>query len=432
MSARIVITTFGSSGDVHPYIGLSLALKARGHSPTLATSEYYRAKIERAGIAFQPVRPIFDPTDPNVVAPIMDPVRGGEFLICDIAMPSLRESYTDLRAIAKDADLLVTHPLTFAGRIVAEELGIPWVSSVLAPMSFFSAHDMPVFAAAPHVHAARHLGLAATRSIIRMAKLASRHWADPVRALRAELGLPSAPDPIFEGQHSPHAVLALFSRVLADPQPDWPPHTHITGSVFYDGVTSPSALPRQLEQFLAQGSPPIVFTLGTSAVGAAGRFYEQSAAAAQQLGARAVLLVGHDARNRPSAPLPDSMLVCDYAPYSVIFPRAAAIVHQGGVGTTAQALRAGKPMIVVPYAHDQPDNAFRVERLGVARVLYPKSYRTARVVETLSQILADSGIAATAAAVADRVRAEDGPAAASAQIESVLRHAPRVDSRARP
>ena len=420
MSARIVITTFGSSGDVNPYIGLSLALKQRGHGPIIATSEYYRTPIERAGIEFRAVRPVFDPTDPGVVAAIMDPVRGGEYLVCDIAMANVRDSFADLRDAATGADLLLTHPLTFAGRLVAETLGLRWLSSVLAPMSFFSAHDLPVFAAAPQVHAARHLGLGASRSLIRMAKLAARHWADPARALRAELGLPEAPDPIFEGQHAPRGVLALFTRVLAEPQPDWPANTHITGSVFHDGAGSSSDLPRALAQFLEGGPPPIVFTLGTSAVGAAGRFYEQSAAAARQLGRRAVLLVGHDPRNRLPDPVPEDICVCDYAPYSTLFPRAAAVVHQGGIGTTAQVLRAGKPMLVVPYAHDQPDNAFRVERLGVARVLYPKHYRSARVVDALGSLLSDRAVAETSARVAASVRSEDGPATAIALIEAEL------------
>jgi UDP:flavonoid glycosyltransferase YjiC (YdhE family) len=287
-------------------------------------------------------------------------------------------------------------------------------------MSFFSAHDLPVFAGAPQVHAARHLGLSARRSIIHMAKLASRHWADPVRALRTDLGLPPAPDPIIEGQHSPQGVLALFSRVLADPQPDWPAHTHITGSVFYDGPTTAIDLPRALDRFLENGPAPIVFTLGTSAVGAAGRFFEQSALAARQLGTRAVLLVGKDPRNQPTAPLPDGIFVSDYAPYSAIFPRAAAIVHHGGVGTTAQALRAGKPMLIVPHAHDQPDNAFRVEKLGVARVLYPKLYKATRIVDALTALLGNPAFSDAAAAVGARVREEDGAATASAHIQAVL------------
>jgi UDP:flavonoid glycosyltransferase YjiC (YdhE family) len=424
MTARIVITTFGSSGDVHPYIGLSRALQSRGHAPVIATSEYYREAVERAGVEFAPVRPDFDPTDPSVVAAIMDPVRGGEYLICDIAMPALRESHEDLRALARSADLLITHPLTFAGRITADELRLRWLSSVLAPMSFFSAHDLPLFTAAPQVHAARHLGLAASRSVIRMAKLASRHWGDPVRALRKQLGLPDAPDPIFEGQHSPLGVLALFSRVLAEPQPDWPHNTHITGNLFYDGAVDGTTLPRTLERFLAAGPPPIVFTLGTSAVGAAGRFYEESARAAQLMGVRAVLLVGRDPRNRPVEPPSDDINICEYAPYSGLFPRAAAIVHQGGIGTTAQALRAGKPMVVVPHAHDQGDNAFRVERLGVARTIYPKQYRAARVAETLAALLADGSLAHVAAEIGAVVRAEDGATAACDRIESVLRAPP--------
>ena len=419
MRARIVLTTFGSSGDIHPYLGLAVGLAARGHTPVLATSEYYRRTVEGAGIEFRAVRPDIDPNDAAMVAKVMDPVRGSEFIVRELAMRHLRDSYHDLRVAADGADAIVTHPLTFAGRIVAEQQGAVWISSVLAPMSFFSAHDLPVFAPAPGVHAARHLGVGASRSLIRMAKLAAGHWADPVHALRAELGLPRADDPVFEGQHSPDLVLAMFSRVLAAPQPDWPPNSCITGSVFYDGGagTAPSG---ELAEVLDGGAAPLVFTLGTSAVGAAGRFYEESAAAARELGMRAVLLVGRDPRNRVGLPSSGDILMCEYAPYSMLFPRAAAVVHQGGIGTTTQALRAGKPTIVVPYSHDQPDNAFRVESLGVSRTLYPRKYQRSRVATMLRELLDDPAIAANALSVADRVRAEDGVGVACTEIERVL------------
>ena len=419
MRSRIVLTTLGSSGDIHPYLGLALGLAERGHEPIIATSEYYRGKIEGAGIPFHAVRPALEPGDGALVAKIMDPVRGSEFIVREIAMAHLRESYEDLTAAARGAHAVVTHPLTFAGRIVAEVNRLAWISSVLAPMSFFSAHDLPVFAAAPAAHAARHLGLAATRSMIRMAKIAARHWGDPVRALRAELGLPPADDPVFEGQHSPALVLAMFSSVLATPQPDWPASTRITGNIFFDGAPT-TEIDAELARFLDSGAPPLVFTLGTSAVGAAGRFYEESAAAARQVGMRAVLLVGDDPRNRPAGAASDDILVRPYAPYSTLFPRAAAIVHQGGIGTTAQALRAGKPTLIVPYAHDQPDNAFRVESLGVSRTLYPKQYRAARVAPLLRALLDDPTVARNAQAVAERVRAEDGVGVACAEIEKVL------------
>jgi rhamnosyltransferase subunit B len=419
MGARIVITTFGSYGDVNPYVGLALGLRRRGHAPVIATSEFFRPTVQGAGIPFRPVRPDLDPTDRVLIARIMDPVRGSEFIVRDLLMASVRYSHADLRGATCDADLIVTHPVTFAGPLIAEERRLPWVSTVLAPMSFFSAHDVPVFAAAPALHASARLGPAAGHLLVRFAKLAARGWGRPVRELREDLGLSDRGDPVFEGQHSPDLVLALFSRVLAEPQPDWPPHARITGHVFHDGSGAVASMPEGLDAFLDDGPPPVVFTLGTSAVGAPGRFYEESVEAARRLGVRAVLLVG-DPVNRPGVQLPAGVGVWDRAPYSALFPRAAAVVHQGGIGTTAQALRAGRPMLVVPFAHDQPDNAARVERLGVARVLYPKHYTAERAAAALRVLLDDPAPGLAAEAVGARIRAEDGVSAACEAIEAYL------------
>jgi UDP:flavonoid glycosyltransferase YjiC (YdhE family) len=209
----------------------------------------------------------------------------------------------------------------------------------------------------------------------------------------------------------------LFSRVLAEPQPDWPPHVQTTGFVFYNG---PDALDPALEDFLATGPAPVVFTLGTSAVGAAGTFYQESAAAAAHLGVRAVLLTGGFAQNRPPEPLPPGVLLADKAPHQLLFPRASAIVHQGGIGTTAQALRSGRPMLVVPHGHDQPDNAFRVGNLGVARSIIPRRYRAARVARELDALLHEPRYRQQAAAMAAAVRAEGGASAAAAALEPLL------------
>jgi UDP:flavonoid glycosyltransferase YjiC (YdhE family) len=418
MTARIVLATFGSLGDVNPYIGLALGLQARGHEPVVATSEYYRTAVEGAGVEFHPVRPDFDPTDREVVGRIMDPARGSEFILRDLVIPRIRESHADVRVATRGAGMIVTHPIAFAGQLVAEERRLPWISTVLAPMSFFSVHDVPVFPAAPRLRAAPRIGAAAGALLVRFAKLATRGWTRPIGQLRDDLGLPVAPNPIFEGQHSPELVLALFSAVLADPQPDWPAHTWITGHVFYDGAGGDARLPPELAAFLDAGPPPVVFTLGTSAVGAPGRFYEQSVPAARRLGVRAVILVGADPRNRPAEPLPADVMVCAHAPYSALFPRAAAVVHQGGIGTVAQTLRAGRPMLVVPHAHDQPDNAARVERLGVARTLYPRHYTAERAAAELRALLDDSEVRRRGAVIAARVRSEDGVTAACDAIET--------------
>ena len=179
-------------------------------------------------------------------------------------------------------------------------------------------------------------------------------------------------------------------------------------------------MPPGLAEFLDAGPPPIVFTLGSSAVLTAGRFYEESAEAARRLGRRAVLLIGRDPRNLPRGKLPDGVGAFEYAAHSALFPRAAAIVHHGGAGTTAQAMRAGKPMVVVPFAHDQPDHAARIVRRGLGVALARKRYEAASAQRALSQVLDDRAMAERAEAVGARVRAEHGARIAADALEAVL------------
>jgi UDP:flavonoid glycosyltransferase YjiC (YdhE family) len=252
-------------------------------------------------------------------------------------------------------------------------------------------------------------------------KWLSRPMTAPLRRFRAELGLPpSADDPLFEGQYSPALNLALFSKVLAAPQPDWPGNTVVTGFPFFDRGEQGEGMGDDLRQFLDAGPPPVVFTLGSSGVYTAGDFYRESAAAAGRLGVRAVLLIGTDERNRPDRTLPENIFVAEYAPYSELFPRAAAVVHQGGVGTTGQGLRAGVPMLVVPFSHDQPDNADRVCQLGVARTVPRRRYSATRAAFELRRLLGDRRYAERAATVGKVVRAEDGVGAACEAIEARL------------
>jgi UDP:flavonoid glycosyltransferase YjiC (YdhE family) len=193
----------------------------------------------------------------------------------------------------------------------------------------------------------------------------------------------------------------------------------LTGYPFYDHDGEPG-LSEALVRFLDAGSPPLVFTLGTSGVLDPGRFYLESALAARRLGRRAVLLVGRIPGSQRIESLPEGVACFDYAPFSALFPRAAAVIHQGGIGTTGQALRAGVPQLVMPLAHDQPDNADRVRRLGVARVLPRSGYTADRAAAALRLLLDDPRYAATAARIARSVQAEDGAAVACLALEKLL------------
>jgi rhamnosyltransferase subunit B len=413
--ARIVLTTFGSLGDIHPYLALGIGLRARGHRVALATHEYYRAKIATEGIEFFPVRPDATPDDRELIALAMDLKKGPERVLRDIVLPVLRESYEDLLAASRGAGLLVGHPLAFAVPLVAGVLGLPWASAVLSPIGFFSAWDPPVLPPYPWLARLRVLGPRVNRWIMDFGRRSVLPWTEPVRRLREELGLPLGENPIFEGQHSPSLVLALFSSLLGKRQPDWPPQTVAAGHLFYDRHGGPAALPAEVEDFLAAGEPPLVFTLGSAAVLNPGSFFAESAAAAQSLGRRAIL-VGEESQEG----LPESILAVQYVAYSQLFPRAAAIVHQGGIGTVGQALVAGRPMLVVPFSHDQPDNAARLVRLGVARTLGRNRYRASAAAVELRQLLSDPCYAERAAQAGEHVRRETGLETACTAIEQLL------------
>jgi len=418
---RIVLSNIGTYGDINPLIAIALELKRRGHTPVMALPNVYRPKIEPLGLAFHALRPDIDPKNSKLVEMVYDVKKGTETGLREFLYPVLRETYDDLLEAAtkpERADLLLLGELNYAGPMVAEVTGIKWASYVLAPFSFFSAYDPPVLPPYPKLaRADKAPGMG--RAMRRLARFVTRKWPEPVYALRRELGLPKGKNPIFDAKHSPDLVLALFSRVLGTEQKDWPEQTLITGFCFYDSDAGNAALPENLEEFLAAGDAPVVFTLGSAAVLAAGDFYEQSARAAKKLGVRAVLLIGDDERNRPQETLPDSICVAKYAPYSALFPRARLVVHQGGVGTTAQCLRAGRPMLIMPYSHDQPDNARRMRRMGVARVIQRSGYKPWRVARKVRAMLAEPEFEARARAAAEEVAREDGVRAACEALEKL-------------
>jgi UDP:flavonoid glycosyltransferase YjiC (YdhE family) len=383
----------------------------------------YEPKILPLGLEFHAVRPDIDPSNSLLVEMVYDVKKGTETGLRQFLFPALRQTYDDLLDAAtkpERADLMLLGELNYAGPIVAEVTGIPWASYVLAPLSFFSAFDPPVLPMYPRLARADKAVPGLGRGIKRLARFVSRKWPQPIYDLRSELGLPKGENPLFDAKHSPSLVLAMFSSVLGQAQKDWPANTLITGFCFYDSDAGNAALPENLEKFLASGPAPVVFTLGSAAVLAAGRFYEFSARAAVKLGIRAVLLIGADQRNRPPQQLPDSICVAEYAPYSALFSRAALVVHQGGVGTTAQCLRAGKPMLIMPYSHDQPDNGRRMMRLKVASVLRKVNYTPIRVMKRLRKMLDEHRLARRAQAVAARLSHEDGVRTACDALEALL------------
>jgi rhamnosyltransferase subunit B len=417
-SKKIVLATLGSLGDLHPCLALALELKSRGHAVRIISTEYYRTKVDGAGVEFCPMRPNWDPTDSELIRQCEDLRTGPEILFRKLILPHLRDTYDDLLSAARDADLMLAGELVYAAPLVSERLGLRWASLILSPCSFFSAHDPSVLVNVPsfiHLHEA---GWLLNRITLDISRMGTRHWWNPVRRLRFEEGLRRKCDPLFKDKFSPDLVLALFSQWLAQPQPDWPTQTLQPGFVYHDGGRSDGHSCSALKGFLESGSgdSPLVFTLGSTAVHHPGDFYQASIDATTGLSTRAVL-IGATSEIELLTP---KILSLPYVPYSEIFPYASVIVHQGGSGTTAQALRAGRPMLFVPFGWDQPDNGARVARRGAGLCVPRNRYSTASALQALRRLMECKPFAVSASAAASHVQSEHGLTLAVDAIEKLL------------
>jgi rhamnosyltransferase subunit B len=422
---KIVFAVFGSLGDMHPMNALGIELKKRGHEVVFATMEFYREKIETLGFEFRPMRPHLSPDNPELARQLMDAKKGSEILLRELILPNLRAMYDDLLEAVRDADLMISTEVVFAALSVAEKTGVKWMTTTLAPGTFLSAYDPFVPPTALWLRHFRFLGSTFHGAMFKLVRRMIDSWFEPYRAFRRELGLGENGNPLFEGK-SELLNLAMFSKVLGKPQPDWAKSTLQTGFCFYDGETEYGSISEELQKFLDAGEPPIIFTLGSAAVMDARDFFEESARAARILGRRAVLLYGifneppKTVESRESR-VESEIIAIPYAPYSQVFPRAACVVHQGGVGTTAQVLRAGVPHLFMPYSHDQPDNAARCERLGVAKIISREKYTADAAAKKLRELLSDESCKTKAVEAALIVNAEHGTKVACDAIEEILK-----------
>lgn len=213
--------------------------------------------------------------------------------------------------------------------------------------------------------------------------------------------------------HSPAQTLALFPAWYCPAQPDWPDAVEQIDFPWFDaGGLDPPAV--GLAEFLAAGEPPIVFTPGTAQQDAP-EFFAESARACERLGCRGVFLTRFRAQ-LPSA-LPSGIRHFEHAPFGALLPRALAFVHHGGIGTVAQALRAGVPQLAMPCGFDQFDNSERMRRLGAGLVLPRDEYRGDAVTAALERLRSDAAWRVRCRALAELVRAGGGLGATADALE---------------
>ncbi|TCP33234.1 nucleotide disphospho-sugar-binding domain-containing protein [Sphingomonas sp. BK235] len=422
--ARVIPVTIGSLGDLHPFIAIGRALTGQGHRVVLAVPDDGAAKVRAAGLDAAPILPSYG----DICARLgMSPggaaarvLGDANFVVDQILIPSLRSSTAALDDLSVDADVIAGSIFALASEIVAEKRGLPLASVVLQAMTLFSAWQPPT---APRFGIMRHrphtaIGRNWNRMFYALARVAlRRRHARQIDDVRAAHGLPSSRGaPMLDHSPATGAVICCWSQTLGKLPPDVPHRAVLTGFPFFDSESgADDELAIELRTFLADGPPPLVFTLGSFAVASAGHFYDEAAALSRALGKRAVLLTG-----RPVPPRRDGdRLTMNYAPHSAVFPRASAIVHHGGIGTTGQALRAGRPQIVVPHFGDQFDNAARLEASGVSATIHRDRFKADRAMSIVSRILTDPAMADATGRATAIIAKEDGAAEAARHIAAL-------------
>lgn len=410
---NVLLLTLGSHGDVHPFVGLALELRRRGHHSVVATNGHFESLVRGAGVDFIPVGTDEEYRKLAGNKDLWSPTRSFK-VVFGVVAETLRKCYDIVANFVNEYDdaVVVASSLGVAARVARDKLDFPLITVHLQPGVIRSLVDPPKL---PGLFMPRWMPMWLKRGIWEGGDkyVVDPVVAAPINSLRKELGLPPVKRVMKDWWHSPDRVLGLFPEWFAPTPSDWPSQLRLTSFPLWDeqGLTPISA---ELDDFLRSGPPPVAFTPGSAMVHGH-EFFTAAAEACSRTNRRGLLLTRHP-EQIPSK-LPAGVIHVPYAPFTELLPRCAALVHHGGIGTSAQGLRAGIPQLLQPMAHDQFDNANRLQRLGVALWLTVRRFTGRNVARALSSLLDDASYATKAKETALRFVGESGLALAASWVE---------------
>lgn len=382
--AEILLLPFGSAGDVFPFIWLGRQLLARGHRVRMITACLFEEHAKRAGLEFISLGKPED-FESMIRDPRIWKLGIGTKMVFDFAAQAT-ESYLQAVESCGKVDLLLAPVTCFGARLAREKLGVPLVTVHLQPAVFLSAHETPLLH--PVMRCLRAFPVGLKKALFALPNPVDLFALPKLRRLCRAHGVPPPRSLWREWWDSPDGVLAFFPEWFAKPQPDWPKNVFQWGFPLED-LAKEQDLKPELKAFLAAGEKPIIFTPGSANVQAA-RFFAVAAEAVSRVKCRAVFVTRETSQVPPQ--LPSNVITVDYAPFSTLLRHAAGFVHHGGIGTMSQSLAAGVPQLIMHMAHDQPDNADRVERLGAGIGLSVRQFKPERVARELKRLLSDAAL----------------------------------------
>jgi len=383
MPLRILFVPFGSEGDVNPLFWLAEGLAARGHEPVFLLSPHYGHHATRRGFRWIPIGSEEDFHRFARHPLVWDRLRG-PFIVVQGMVETLTAYRKAFAQAGRPIDLVVTSSIALGAATMAEARKIPRLTLHLQPLCLRSEYDCPLILPelawlSPSPRWVKRLFFRLTD--LMLWRLAQR----PLNVFRAKLRLPPLKRFYEEAVHGGEGIAALFPDWYAPPQPDWPSHLRQFGFPLH--TAPPQPLPPDVENFLAAGPPPVVWTHGSANFDIR-HFQTRALAVSRELGLRCLLV----SLDPPAESLPDGAFHTAHVRFEDLFPRCAAAVHHGGIGTTAKAIASGVPQLIIPRSHDQPDNAARIVRLGLGHTLSYGKLDTPALAQSLGNLLASRHI----------------------------------------
>ena len=421
---KIGIQTWGSHGDIRPFVALADGLQAAGHDVTLVVtcvdSERYSGLRTRTGFA---LRIVSTPVVPDnlllekigdAIVREPDAIKQTQLAIEQLLLPAESEMYQASDRLCAENELVIGHYFLYTLGVAAERHDRPYVSVVLAHGAVPSAFHPP--SGVPDLGTlSNRLAWWLARSVLNKSL---KKYPDQ---LRAKNGVAAARDMIDNVWASDYLTLLAISPAICERKPDWPAHYHVCGALDTRDSVAEGCVPQQLQSFLSEGSAAVYMTFGSMMSGSDEKqTIELLAGAAQAASARAIIQAPH--WEQLGFECTSQIHYVSSAPHSSVFPLCRAVVHHGGAGTSQAALRAGVPSVVVPHTAEQELWGRELERIGVAcKPIRRKRATTERIAAAISQTADFERIGENARALGCRVAEEEGVATAVRLIGERLR-----------
>jgi sterol 3beta-glucosyltransferase len=407
---KITLLTYGSRGDVQPFLPLSLRLMAGGHFVRLAAPLRFKNFVEEHGVDFVPLA-----GDPEELSRRLNNAGHNFIRMTSELMNHAIEIGADVlrqtEEACEDADLIL-HTFTHAvgAHTLAREKNIPDIHIQIFPM-FTSTGDYPNITL-PDLR---------SRPLNRLTHVLSEKvtwWTSQIgfERVRRRAGLPKRKLywPFDDDPLRPQTpILCAWSPSVLPASSDWPPHVYVTGYYFLP-LNAAYRPPVELDAFLQAGKPPVCITFGSMVNRDAERVDRIVHESLRRTGDRGIILSGWSKVGDHSS---KNMLYLESAPHAWLLLRCKMVIHHGGAGTTAAGLHAGIPNIVVPFTADQPFWGRRVHAIGAGPQPIPVKNLSA---EKLTQAMAEAetnSVRERAQAIGREIRSEDGVEQAVKWIE---------------